>query len=106
MSPPQFEVELVAARAAFNEALEDSAPGLPGAAERYGALLDEYMGRLRRHSRSAPAAGPTRGHPSSLGAASGGEAPRTICVLIVTLYVKPRHACLSSLVRLSENAQT
>ena len=70
MSPPQFEVELVDACAAFNEALEDSAPGLRGAAERYGALLDEYMGRLRRHSRSAPAAGPTRGRPSSLGAAA------------------------------------
>jgi hypothetical protein len=55
MSPPQFEVDLLAARYAFEEAAAKSAPTLREAGERYIALLDEYSGRLRCGYSSAPA---------------------------------------------------
>jgi hypothetical protein len=43
MSPPQFEVDLLAARDAFEEAAAKSAPALREAGGRYIALLDEYL---------------------------------------------------------------
>jgi hypothetical protein len=72
MSPPQFEVDLLAARDAFDEAARRSAPTLREAGERYVALLDEYLGRLRRGHGSAPAPCPGQNYaqPSSLGTAT------------------------------------
>jgi hypothetical protein len=72
MSPPQFEVDLLAARDAFEEAAAKSAPALREAGGRYIALLDEYLGGLRRGYSSAPAPWPgqTYARPGSLGAAT------------------------------------
>ena len=74
MSPPQFEVDLLAARDAFEEAAAKSAPTLREAGGRYVALLDEYLGRLRRGYSSAPAPAPwpgqTYARPGSLGTAT------------------------------------
>ncbi len=67
MTPPQLEVELLSARDTFNEALERSAPDLRDVAGRYGALLDEYLDKLRELSavRAEPSGG-----MRSLGAAA------------------------------------
>ena len=48
MPPPQFEVELVNARHLFYEALEKSAH-VQEAGERYGALLSQYLEKMRKH---------------------------------------------------------
>jgi hypothetical protein len=70
MSPPQFEADLLAARGAFEEAAAESAPTLREASGRYIALLDEYLGRLRRGDSSAPGPGQTSARPGSLGTAT------------------------------------
>ena len=72
MSPPQFEVDLLAARDAFEEAAAKSAPTLREAGGQYIALLDEYLGRLRRGHSSASAPWPrqTSAQLGSLGTAT------------------------------------
>lgn len=54
MAPPQFEVELVNTRTAFNEALEKSAPHVRELGKQYSAMLDQYLDNLRRHAKDLP----------------------------------------------------
>lgn len=72
MPARQPEIEMFRARDAFNEALGKSAPAKIEAGERYLALLDEYLERLRRDSRRAPRLPPGQSYaqPSSLSTAT------------------------------------
>ena len=68
MPPPQFEVELVNTRTAFNEALERSAPNVRKLGKRYSAMLDQYLDNLRKYSKGLLSGG-SQG-PFSSGAAT------------------------------------
>lgn len=65
MPTPNLEVELCAARTAFNETGDISPSNLQAVGERYQALLSEYLNKLHKPPMSVSMAAPNERHYGS-----------------------------------------